>query len=177
MAILQYKWLLPVLWLLTGYPSGYSVPSAARAHPLYVTVTEINHNAKDKVLEISCKIFTDDFEKTLVNTYKKKVDFSVTTESAETGKLVFEYIKTHLAIQLDGKAVKLEYVGYEKENDAVWSFFQVSNTANPPKKVSLTNSILYESYDKQMNLMHVAVGGNRKSTRLNYPDKETTLEF
>jgi hypothetical protein len=41
----------------------------------------------------------------------------------------------------------------------------------------VVNSILYELYDKQMNLMHVSVGGNRKSTRLNYPDKEATFNF
>ena len=39
-------------------------------HPIFVSVTEIEHNAKDKTLEISCKIFTDDFEKTLRLTYK-----------------------------------------------------------------------------------------------------------
>ena len=32
-------------------------------HPFHVSVIEINHNAADKNLEISCKIFTDDFEK------------------------------------------------------------------------------------------------------------------
>jgi hypothetical protein len=39
------------------------------------------------------------------------------------------------------------------------------------------NSILYEAYDKEINLMHVTVGGERKSTRLNYPDKEASFQF
>ena len=34
-------------------------------HPIFVSVTQIDHNATDKTLEISCKIFTDDFEQTL----------------------------------------------------------------------------------------------------------------
>ena len=34
-----------------------------RLHLVFVSVTEIEHNAKEKTLEISCKIFTDDFEK------------------------------------------------------------------------------------------------------------------
>src|ERR1700754_4757447 len=172
MAILLFKWLLAATLVFGGTDAG-AAPKPA-PHPLYVSITEINHNATEKTLEISCKIFTDDFEKTLMNTFHKKVDFATATaDNAEAAKMVTDYIKANLSIKLDGKAVNLEYVGFEKENDAVWSFFQVSKTAAVPKKISVNNTILYDSYDKQMNLMHVSVGGNRKSTRLNYPDKET----
>ena len=75
------------------------------------------------------------------------------------------------------KAVAFEFVGFEKENDAVWSYFEVDNATTAPKKIDVVNTILYESYDKQMNLMHVTVNGNRKSTRLNYPDKGTVFQF
>ena len=71
MVILQYKWLLLLPALLA---SGHLTqePNNAAAHPLFVSVTEINHNAADKNLEISCKIFIDDFEKTLTNIYHTK---------------------------------------------------------------------------------------------------------
>ena len=176
MVILQYKWLLLLPALLA---SGHLTrePNNAAAHPLFVSVTEINHNAADKNLEISCKIFIDDFEKTLTNIYHTKVDLSAPANKSEADKMVKEYIKNHLQLKLDGKPVTFEYVGFEKENDAVWSYFQLSNTAVAPKKVEIVNTILYESYDKQMNLMHVSVGGNRKSTRLNYPDKEASFQF
>jgi hypothetical protein len=161
---------------LTGGHSGARAGSAAR-HPLFVSVTEMNYNAADKNLEISCKVFTDDFEKTLANVYHTKVDLTTPANKNEMDKLVKAYIAGHLLLKLDNKAVTLGYVGYEKENDAVWSYFEVKNTATPPKKIDVVNSILYESYDKQMNLMHVTVGGNRKSTRLNYPDKEASFQF
>jgi hypothetical protein len=45
-----------------------------RLHPFHVSVVEINHNETDKTLEISCKIFIDDFEKVLAQNYKVKVD-------------------------------------------------------------------------------------------------------
>jgi hypothetical protein len=172
MVILLYKWLFLVSSLLNG---GHSEVLPAR-HPLYVSVTEMNYNAAEKNLEISCKIFTDDFEKTLANSYRTKVDLTTPASKAEADKMVKEYIKTHLQLKLDGKAVSLEFVGFEKENDAVWSYFEV-RTAAAPKKIEVVNTILYESYDKQMNLMHVTVGGNRKSTRLNNPDKEAAFLF
>jgi len=50
-----YKWLSATLICL----------SMGRPHPLYISVTEVNHNAKDKILEVSCKLFTNDFEAAL----------------------------------------------------------------------------------------------------------------
>lgn len=45
-------------------------------HPLHVSTTEVNFNAKDKTLEVSCKIFSDDFEAILAKLYKQKTDLS-----------------------------------------------------------------------------------------------------
>ena len=176
MVILLYKWLFLASTFFNSGHSGDPANSLTR-HPLFVSVTEMNYNSTDNDLEISCKIFTDDFEKTLSNVYHTKVDLSSPANKKENDKLVTEYIKTHLQLKLDNKAVTLHFLGFEKENDAVWSYFEVDNTATAPKKIDVVNSILFESYDKQMNLMHVTVGGNRKSTRLNYPDKEVSFQF
>lgn len=174
MVLHLYKWLILCGSLFTGPATTPSSP--AGAHPLYVSVTEINHNATDKNLEISCKIFTDDFEKTLNTLSNKKVDLFNPKDKVETDRLVSDYVRKRLLIRLDGKEVALEFVGFERENDAIWSYFQAAVPAIP-KKVEVNNSILYETYDKQLNLMHVTVGGTRKSMRLNYPDKEAKFEF
>lgn len=176
MVILLYKWLFlaSAFW---GNGQVGALPENYVRHPLYVSVTEMNYNATDKSVEISCKLFTDDFEKTLTNIYHTKVDLTAPANKSEADKMVKEYIKNHLQLKLDNKAVTLEFVGFEKENDAVWSYFEVTNTATAPKRIDVVNTILYEAYDKQMNLMHVSVGGNRKSSRLNYPDKEATFNF
>lgn len=173
MVILLYKWLLMASWLIGGGPQK----TADARHPLYISVTEMNYNATDKNLEISCKIFADDLEKTLANNYKVKVDLTTPADKNEANRLVKEYVKSHLLLKVDNKAVSLEFVGFEKESDAIWSYFEVKNITTAPKKIDVVNSILYEAYDKEINLMHVTVGGERKSTRLNYPDKEASFQF
>jgi hypothetical protein len=174
MVIHLYKWLM-VLGSLWSSPAKQA-SSPALPHPLFVSVTEITHNATDKNLEVSCKLFTDDFEKTLGSIYRKKVDLVNPVNKAETEKEVAEYIRKRLVVTLDGKPVTLEFVGFERENEAIWSYFQAAVPV-APKKIEIKNTILYEAYDKQINLMHVAVGGNRKSTRLNYPDTDAKFEF
>lgn len=145
-------------------------------HPLHVSVTEINHNATDKTLEISCKLFTDDFEKVLTHNYKTKVDLLNPPDRPAMEKLVNDFIQSHITIKADGKPVKLSYLGYEKDNDAIYSYFQVDHIASV-KKIELTNNILHELFTDQINLMHVVVGGKRKSYKLDYPETKTEFNF
>jgi hypothetical protein len=173
MVILLHKWLM----VLCGFLPAGDGPSIPERHPLYISVTEMNYNAADKNMEIACKVFADDLEKTLASVHHTKVDLTAPPNKAEADKMVANYVKGHLLLKLDGKPVTLEFVGYEKENDAIWSYFQVPRTAAAPKKIDVVNTLLFESFDKQINLMHVSVAGNRKSTRLDYPDKEASFSF
>ncbi|MDB5196613.1 MAG: hypothetical protein JWP88_984 [Flaviaesturariibacter sp.] len=162
MALLSFKWLVPVLVSLF--------------HPFYIAVTEVNHNAKEKTLEISCKVFAEDLEETLKKNYKTTVDLSAEKQHAQNDKLIADYIIKHLFITTDGKPAKLSYVGFEKQAEAVYCYFEAVNVA-APKKVDFTNTILQDFTDKQINIIHMIVGGNRKSQKLDYPEKQVSFSF
>ena len=78
-----FSWFIPQGNLQSGTSSKFPLCADAEAlaqasgpgfpHPYYISVVEINHNPTDKTLEISCKIFTNDFEATLEKNYKTKV--------------------------------------------------------------------------------------------------------
>lgn len=146
-------------------------------HPIYVSVTEIEHNAKDKALEISCKIFTDDFEKTLRqqnnNVY---VDLIRPKDKQLMDKLVSDYVTRHLLLKADGKPLALQYLGYEQEEEGIVSYFQVNNIPSV-KKLDVTDNILFEYKKEQISIIHTTVNGNRKSTKLNNPEEKTSFEF
>ncbi len=148
----------------------------APAHPLYISVTEINHNAKDKILEVSCKIFTNDFEAVLEKMSGSRVDLSAAATKAATDKLIDAYVEKHLRLKVDGKPVVLHFVGSEQENDGTWSYFQV-NDVPAVKRIDAVNELLYDSFNQQINIMHVTVGGQRKSLKLDYPDATAVFEF
>ena len=145
-------------------------------HPYFVSVTEIQHNKKEKTLEISCKIFTDDFEKTLRQNYNTRVDLLNPINKAAMDKLVTDYIKKHLRITADAKALQLQFVGFEKDEEATWCYFQVTNIATL-KKVDVTDNLLFEYKKEQINILHVIVNGNRKSTKLDNPEAIASFKF
>lgn len=145
-------------------------------HPIYMSVTEIEHNAKDKTLEISCKIFTNDFETSLRQNYHGVVDLLQPKDKAAMNKLVNEYIQKHFSIKLEGKPVALQFLGYEQQEEGIMSFYQVNNVV-AVKKIEITDNILYDYKNEQMSIIHVIVNGNRKSTRLINPDEKAVFEF
>jgi hypothetical protein len=172
MASILFKWLLYLSVL--NFPAALN-PSATN-HPLFVSVTEIELNAKDKTLEISCKIFTDDFEKTLRQNYKTTVDLLKPKDKTTMNKLVSDYVQKHLLLTVDGKKAALQFLGYEQQEEGIVSFYQASNIA-AVKKIAITDNILYEYKKEQIGIIHVTVDGNRKSTKLTNPEDKCSFDF
>ena len=173
MAVLFHKWLL--LFFIPLFPLGQQ-PAGEALHPFYVSITEIHHNGKDQTLEISCKIFADDMEDILEKNYKKAVDLSNEKLAAQNNSLVADYVSSHLSITADGRQKKLEYLGFEKESEAVYCYFEVKGLPSL-KKLDLTNSLLQDFTSEQINIMHVVVNGNRKSYKLDYPHQKASFTF
>lgn len=171
MAASVFKWLL--LPLLGGVLMAGKKPAD---HPFHVSVVEINHNAADKTLEISCKIFTDDFEKILGKNYRTKVDLINPPNKAVMDTLVKKYILSHLLVKADGRPVAMNYLGFENEGEAVYSYIEVENVATV-KKIEIITNLMHDLFDDQVNIVHVTVGGNRKSNKMDYPATQTSISF
>ena len=158
------------LYILTAFTPSF------KFHPYYVSVTEIEHNKKEKTLEISCKIFTDDFEKTLRQNYRTNIDLLNPKDKTKTDKLVADYIKKHLQIIVNGRLLKLEFSGYESEGEAIWSYFEVKDISTV-KNIEIKDDLLYEYKKEQINLLHVTVNSKRKSIKLNNPESKASFKW
>ncbi|MEO5998992.1 MAG: DUF6702 family protein [Chitinophagaceae bacterium] len=146
------------------------------SHPFFVSVTEFNHNQKEKIVEISCKMFADDFENALKAQYKTVIDITHPKDPKQVEKYVFDYLQKHMQVKINGKPVIFQFIGYEKEEDAVWGYLQINNVA-VLKKMEVTNNILYETNNMQTSIMHATAAGTRKSTRLVFPDTVASFEW
>ena len=145
-------------------------------HPFYVSVTEVNHNARSQEVEVSCRIFYDDLERTLEKQYHTRVDIVKPADKSKVNQLLNDYIKKHLIIKADGKQLALSYVGYEIQEDAAWTYFEVKGI-NKVKKFEVHDDLLFTEHPEQINMLHVTVGGQRKSTKLSNPDSDAAFEF
>jgi hypothetical protein len=169
------QWLLVFLVSLFA-PAAHPTFSNAHAHPFYVGVVEVAHNKSAASLEISCKLFAEDAEAALEQQYKTSLDLSQPQQKAKIDGLLADYVPKHLALQADKKDVMLHYIGFEKEAESLYCYFEA--TAIPSvSTIDLRNSLLYDFTDKQINIMHVMVNGVRKSYKLDYPKTEASFSF
>ncbi len=145
-------------------------------HPLHVSTTEVNFNAKDKTLEISCRIFSDDFEAVLVKLYKQKTDLSNPNMKTAMDELVKKYLLSHLQLKANGKAVTINYIGFEIDHEATNIYLEVEKIP-AIKSVEVNNTVLYDMFDDQMGIVHVVKGSVRKSTKILYPEKKFIANF
>ncbi len=148
------------IFLLTGRP-----------HPFYLSVTDIKYNDKNKSLEIACKMFTSDLEDALKRTTKKSVDLIHPKDKKEVEKILFDYISKRLSIHLNGKPKVIKFIGFEKEEDVIWTYMEIEK-CEKPKQLNVATSLLYDFLKEQINLVSLEVAGDKQSSKVGNPDKE-----
>ena len=76
----------------------------------------------------------------------------------------------------NSKAVNLQYLGFEKNREAVNVYFE-STKLPIPQKIEVQTSLLYNIFSDQMNIIHMTVNKKRHSTKLDFPQKNAFFEY
>lgn len=147
------------------------------AHPIHVSVTEIEYDRQDQALEIMMRIFTDDLELTLRKEFNHPtLDVLRPDSKAPLDEMMAQYLDRRLRISLDGRRQKLQYLGHELDGDAFVFYVEVSKVG-PWKSIEVANDVIMETYDDQSNIVHVYVGENVRSARLTHRKPVAKLDF
>ena len=144
--------------------------SAKPIHPYHVGSVEINYNTKTKTFEISAKFFLDDLENSLNAKYNKTLHFGEEKSKAGLDQALENYFAEYFKLKSNNKFLKINYLGFEEDKESV-NIYLESEATEMPKKVETAVSLLYSFFDDQMNIVHIIVNGERKSSKLNYPDR------
>ncbi|MBX2969120.1 MAG: hypothetical protein KF803_07095 [Cyclobacteriaceae bacterium] len=146
-------------------------------HPIHISVTEIEYDEREKELEITTRIFTDDLELAIrAQRNDPALELLKLPAATRLDDLVKPYLLQQINIQLDGKAQKLNYLGHEQDGDAHVFFIQVQ-PVKKWKSITVQNQVLLETYDDQSNIVHVTVREKTRSMRLIRNNAAGTLTF
>jgi hypothetical protein len=165
-----------LLLSLFAFEPGPDIILKNRAHPFYISFTEVNYNATEKSLEVSCKLFADDFEQTLEAANKAKLDIASAKDKPQFDRFIPGYFSKHLSLTADGKPVSLRYVGFEKEAESVYCYFEITGVSSV-KRMDFANTLLYDFSKEQINILHATVNGKRKSGKVGYPEGKVSFQF
>jgi hypothetical protein len=132
--------------------------SAPDSHKFYLSNTTIEFNAQTAAIEITSKIFTDDLEHAIeAQSYRHH---SLYPQTPEVFELVKKYIGERLSIQVGGRNVVLNFLGYSVDNDMTTLF--IEGNYYDPNLVIVNNTILYDIYTDQQNITEVRWNGQSK---------------
>jgi len=146
-------------------------------HPMHVSVTEIDFDEKDKELEITSRLFIDDLEKTLQNQLKQpELDLLNPKNGQTIDQMASQYLADHLKISLDGKPQKTEYLGHERDGEAL-VFYVLVSKVRKWKTIQVFNDAITATFEDQSNLVHVTVREKVKSLRLTRDTPTDKLTF
>lgn len=150
--------------------------TCAFKHPFYLSVCDLKYNAKEQALQGSVKLFTNDLEDALKKLENKPIDLIHPKDTAATNKLLFLYLQKRLHFTINGKSLTYTMLGFEQEQEAVWIYVEIPKCP-APKKVEIENTLLYDFISGQSNIVHLEVGNQQKSLKVDCPDKKLTFEF
>jgi hypothetical protein len=145
-------------------------------HPYYLSISEFNHKAAEKQIQVTEKFFADDLEEALEQELKQQVNILKKEDQKKNETLISQYLQKHLQLKVDGKPVALKMIGYEIELESVWVYLEANNVVKI-KTAEVLNDILYSLRASQVNIIHFTNKGQRKSYRLSSPENKISFSW
>lgn len=162
---------LIVLFLsLSSTMTSFSIPP----HKFYVSVMEIRQ--KDNALQITFSIFWDDWGRYLEEKHALIANLTSENEDPKAEILLKNYLKQVLAIDVNGKPYKINYIGRDYDADLMYCYLEINNI-DAVSKIAVENKFFFDYIDSQQNIVHVILSENRKSLLLDKDKPKGLLNF
>ncbi len=139
-------------------------------------IVDIKQDVKQHTLGVSVKLFVNDLEDALKKTSTRNIDLLNPKNKQEMETELFAYIKKRLSIAVNNKAVALDFIGYEKEEESIWTYIEIKKV-NQPKTIMVDTKLLYDFLPQQSNIVHAEINGVKKSSKVTNPDSKVELSF
>lgn len=132
-------------------------------HPFHISICELAYDEESGSLQITSRIFQDDFEVALDHLTQSTGYFSqVGTDTAK--KQLQLYFDEHLKVMVDQKPLKHKLLGFEIEENVVWCYLEIEQV-NSIEEISVQYSVLIDTFNDQINLAHIKYQGKVKSLK------------
>ncbi len=131
-------------------------------HKFYVSIYQLEHNIKQKRLEITSRIFIDDITDVLEKNNTKKILLESKNHHEENNVYLKKYFLDKLFIKINNAQKPILYKSYEIEDNIVICYF-VINDVSKIKSISIQNTALTEIFEDQQNIIQAQFNNDKKS--------------
>ena len=149
---------------------------AFTAHKYYLSLTQIEYNAKNKSVEVIINVFIDDLETALNAIHNKSFKLDTKDEPKDSDDYFFKYLQDNVKLKIEGKPVTYSYVGKEYDVDVIFFYLEVKNV-NTFNEITVNNTLLIEHFPDQQNLIKSKVNKKHKSLMLTKKEQSGTIKY
>ncbi len=146
------------------------------AHKYYVSVTQVDYIKEKKAIQMTSRIFIDDFERLLQERYNDKIILDTGKDEKQIDLYIEKYIKSKFLIKLNGEAVAYKFLGKEYENDIVYCYMEIENVEEV-KSFEVENRVLFDLFSDQKNLVRTYINSKHKTFVLIPENDKGLLNF
>lgn len=150
--------------------------SSFTIHKYYVSVTQLDYSEKNNRIEITTRVFIDDFEKTLENKFKEKMNLATKQEHKNAEDFIQKYCNDKIKMEVNGKFNSVIFMGMEYQDDVVICYLKVT-PSEKIKTIDFYNAMLTETFSDQQNLVHSSIFSQKKSFMITSKDRKASLAF
>lgn len=142
-------------------------------HTYHTSLTRMDYNAKEKLVEISIQLFTHDLVPLLEQRAKKRIDLD---KSPDIDKAILGYLNENFVLKdKNGEIKKLVWVGKEVQVDTVYVYVEANSEADL-EGFNLQNTLFFESFPEQTNLVIARYGDKKTDLLFETGDKFKKIE-
>jgi len=134
-------------------------------HKYYVSVSEIVYNSRSNQLEISLKVFNDDWQNALDFKLGSPVYLGSKNEFVAIDSLVNVYINDNFKVRINDVDMEITILGREIEGEYTWLYMYVNDVPNIIS-IEIINTVLTEVFEEQRNVVQLKIGDKSKSALL-----------
>ena len=157
-------------------PPAAEVFIAEPRHDLHVTYGNLGVDGSLAILQF--RVFKDDLEEAL-RRFHGLEGFQLDV-SPEADALFLSYLVEHFVLEVDGQLLEGRIVGSgddELDREPVWWYQLRFDASGPIESVRITNTILFEIFDDQRNVMRVVKFPEETRRAYYFAPGEETIEI
>ena len=118
----------------------------------FSSMTKVDYVEGSKTLKFTTKMNTNHIAETV------KINPNTAGFEAEVKK----YVNNNFVVTVNGAHKNLTFTGSQVNGESVWVYFEAQGVSDL-SSLKIKNSILLNSYPKQVNIVNIAYKGNQKT--------------
>ena len=118
----------------------------------YSSMTKVDYVEGSKTLKFTTKMNTEHVSNAI----------NINPNTAGFEAEVKKYVNNRFSVSVNGSPLRLTFTGSQVNGESVWVYFESGDVSNI-NSLKINNSLLLETFPKQVNIVNIAYKGNQKT--------------